>query len=77
MNISQSLTKARKTLNLSQQQIADLAEVSLLIVVLCENESTDFDVLTEVQKNDFRKVVGVVKALCEERSLMMNNYISR
>ncbi len=65
MNISQSLTKARKTLNLSQQQIANLAEVSLLIVELCENEATDFDVLTEVQKNDFRKVVGVVKALCE------------
>lgn len=65
MNISQTLQRARKTLNLSQQQIADLAEVSVLFVSLCEDETTDFECLTEIEKSDFRKVVSVVKILCE------------
>lgn len=65
MNISQTLQRARETLNLSQQQIADLAEVSVLFVSLCEDETTDFLSLTETEQSDFRKVVSVVKSLCE------------
>lgn len=65
MNISQTLLHARETLNLSQQQIADLAEVSVLFVSLCEDETTDFLYLTETEKSDFRKVVSVVRSLCE------------
>lgn len=70
MNISGVLTKARVLLNLSQQEIADIAEVSLSIVVLCEDEAMDFEGLTQAEKTEFRKVVAAVKCLCQRKFIV-------
>jgi hypothetical protein len=70
MSVSKSLVNAREFLLLTQQELADLIGVPLLLIDLCENESTNFEALTEAQRDDFRKVVSVVKALCERELLI-------